>query len=208
VFHDPQAVFILPPFLETLPDEHYLSGFAEIIKSALLSGNFFPDEFETKDIRDGEFILRMIKNAVKYKCDLVARDPFDRSVRRVLNFGHTVGHAMESLFNNPGMPGMLHGEAVATGMLCEAHISAELKGLPDDDYKSLEHVVRKYFKLKLVHEKHFDDLFRLMDHDKKKTGNLLNFTLLQKVGEPLINCIVNKSVVLRSLKHYNQNCQQ
>jgi len=208
VFHDPQAVFILPPFLDSLPDEHYLSGFAEILKSAMLSGDFSPKEYETTDIRDADFIARMIKNAVKYKCDIVARDPFDRSDRRVLNFGHTIGHAIESLFNHPGMPGILHGEAVVAGMLCELHISAELKGLPEEDFKAADQVIRKYFKLKPVQEKHFDDLFRLIDHDKKKTGNLLNFTLLQRIGEPLVNCIVNKSVVLRSLKLYNQNCQQ
>jgi len=106
------------------------------------------------------------------------------------------------------MPGMLHGEAVAAGMLCEAQISAELTGLPDDDLRAVCQAIKKYFKLKPVNEKHFDDLLGLMDHDKKKTGNLLNFTLLKKIGEPLVNCIVYRNVVLRSLKHYNQNCQQ
>jgi 3-dehydroquinate synthase len=142
--------------------------------------------------------------AVKFKCDIVAKDPLDRSSRKMLNFGHTIGHAFESLFNRRGMPGMLHGEAVATGMICEAIISSEIKGLSGIEQSEIVSLIMNHFDLKPLEEKYFDNLLELLGHDKKRNDDNFNFTLLESAGNPCINFTVGSGSIIRAVRSYNK----
>ena len=204
IFYDPLAVFIIPDFLATLPENHFMSGFAEIIKSALLAGNHSLQMMKDTLSPGDKSISGYILDTVKFKCEIVAKDPHERSVRKILNFGHTVGHAFESLFNRHGVTGMLHGDAVAAGMICEAFISSEIKGLSEIERNEMVSLITKYFEMKPLDEKYFDILLELMRHDKKRNSGSFNFTLLESPGIPCLNCSVGPESIIRALRSYNQ----
>jgi 3-dehydroquinate synthase len=204
IFYDPLAVFIFPGFLATLPENHFMSGFAEIIKSALLAGKNSLHMLKANLNPGDESIFGHILETVKFKCDIVAKDPHDRSVRKILNFGHTIGHAFESLFNQNDMPGMLHGEAVAAGMICEALISSEINGLSKWEQNEIASLITKYFEIKPLEKKYFDNLMELLAHDKKRNSDRFKFTLLESPGKPCIDCSVGSESIIRALRSYNQ----
>ncbi|NTV83800.1 MAG: 3-dehydroquinate synthase, partial [Bacteroidales bacterium] len=142
VFCDPAAVFIIPAFLKTLPENHFRSGFAEIIKCAVLSGHEFWSQVKNVNMSENDHLTTLIYKTVNFKCKIVSEDPYDESVRKMLNFGHTIGHALEGFFNRSEMPVMLHGEAVAAGMICEAYLSTEIAGLAGDELSEISTVIQ------------------------------------------------------------------
>jgi 3-dehydroquinate synthase len=202
LFYEPSAVFINPDFLATLPEIHFRSGFAEIIKCAALSGNGFWDKIKNKDAGNDN-LTYLIFETVNFKGGVVARDPFDYSVRKILNFGHTVGHALESFFAMPGQTGLLHGEAVAAGMICEAYISCETTGMIKEELEDLTAVICNYFDLKPFDNKDFDRIIRLMDHDKKRSGAGIGFSLLESLGKPVTGISAGREIIIRSLEYFN-----
>lgn len=208
VFYDPSAVFIVPEFLRTLPEDHFRSGAGEIIKCAALSGKLSREKLNNLSIRDMDQLQDLIYETVKFKCSIVARDPSDQSLRKILNFGHTVGHALEAFYNQQDLPGLLHGEAVAAGLVCESAISAEIAGLSPDELDEISSIIKTCFILKPVRVNDFDEILKLMEHDKKRTVKHLNFSLLESFGKHRINCIVEKENILRSLKYLNQILQK
>jgi 3-dehydroquinate synthase len=200
--YDPQAVFILPELLATLPEAHIKSGFAEIIKCAALSGNGFWEMVKAKKTPDQHDLFDLISETVKFKCNVVSEDPSDRSTRKILNFGHTVGHALESYNLENG--GMLHGEAVAAGMICEAFLSFEIAGLPGDELEEISSVIRTFFDPKPIDKGYFHGLIRLMDHDKKKTSEGRGFSLLKSIGKPSFERSVDQVKIIKSFEYFNQ----
>jgi 3-dehydroquinate synthase len=204
VFYNPEAVFIIPEFLLTLPERHFKSGFAEIIKSAALSGHHSWKLLKDTADYSVEHMIPLIYEAVRYKCLVVKKDPYDRASRRALNFGHTAGHALESLFNRQQMPGMLHGEAVAAGMAIELFLSGMVAGLEAIERDDIISVIRKHFHLPFVDDKYHEMLLNLMNLDKKNDSDRINFTLLEAIGKPVINCRVNSRDIRSSLMEYNR----
>jgi 3-dehydroquinate synthase len=214
VFHNPEAVFIIPDFLLTLPDRHFKSGFAEIIKCAALSGKSSWTKLHNMSGYSVECLTPLIYDAVRYKSSIVKKDPFDRAERKALNFGHTAGHAIESLFNQHGMTGMLHGEAVASGMIIETFLSGIISGLNEHERDDLISVICKHFDLPVVLDKYHEVLMNLMNLDKKNDADSINFTLLESIGKPVINCKVSANDIMLSfgklnrLSSYAQNKQR
>jgi 3-dehydroquinate synthase len=207
LFYDPAAVFIMPVFLETLPEAHFKSGFAEIIKCAALSGDRFWELLKKDDATEQDHIMRLIFETVSFKCRVVGEDPFDQSTRKMLNFGHTVGHALESLCNIPGKDIMLHGQAVAAGMMCETYLSNKTAGLEVDDMDELVSVIKSYFDLKPINENKFDRLAEIVNYDKKKTGSGIGFSLLAGLGKHSPGKFVNTSDLISSFRFYNDIIQ-
>jgi 3-dehydroquinate synthase len=204
VFANPEAVFINPGFLGTLPADHIRSGFAEIIKSAILSGNSFWDHVRnTSPYLDGA-LNDMIINSVEFKISVVASDPYENSFRKVLNFGHTIGHAIEALYNRNGMPGLFHGDAVAAGMVCEAFISNEVAGLSKMEFNDIVAVITKHFQIKTVDDQNVEELLLMMGHDKKRIGNDFSFSLINAIGNPVFDVKVDKQVIFNSFRYINQ----
>lgn len=184
VFNDPEAVFIIPDFLDTLPEEHFRSGMAEIIKCAFLSGDEFWEKTVNMVLNPQDFLVELIRESVLFKCKVVLDDPYERNSRKMLNFGHTIGHGLESCFNRQGRSDYSHGRAVATGMICEAYISCEIASLPSDELEDLSMLMIRVFDLKPLDESLYDMLWQMMEFDKKNTETGIVFSLIEKEGSP------------------------
>ena len=208
LFHDPIAVFINPAFLTTLPDAHLKSGYAEIIKCAALSGKAFPKQLINEKLPEQDYLFDLIYETVKFKCSIISGDPFDRSSRKMLNFGHTVGHALESFSGSQGKIEMLHGEAVAAGMICESYLSYLTEGLSRAGLEEITIVIKSFFKPEPINNLFFDQIIELMDFDKKKTNNGIGFSLLQGFGKPSLNRPVDRVNLIRSFEYFNREVQK
>jgi 3-dehydroquinate synthase len=204
VFYDPLAVFILPEFLVTLPERHVMSGNAEIIKSAVLAGGTNWEILKKANLRERSTLPGLIKNTVDFKCSVVARDPLENHERKMLNFGHTIGHALESFSNENGKEGLLHGEAVAAGMICEAFISTETCGLPANVTDEITRIILDNSRLEKLDAGFIDYFHVLMDHDKKMTPAGVGFSLIENPGMPCLEKIVSRKTIRDSFLFYNK----
>lgn len=194
----PAGVFICTKFLKTLEKRQFISGVAEIIKLGLISDKaLFESMFKIKKTTKNwdEIIFK----SVQIKNKIVKKDPLEKNIRKSLNFGHTIGHALES-YSLKTSNHLLHGEAVALGMLLEAQISFTLKMITNLELKQIIHSIRKFFPQDLVktfNEKVFMDL---LQQDKKNTGGNINFTLLHGIGDCTINCKLSHNLVLKVIR--------
>jgi len=201
LFKNPKAVFIYPDFLKTLPIAEVRSGFAEMIKHGLIADREIWEELKTVEDFEKVNWTSLIVPSLKIKKQIVEADPFEKNVRKKLNFGHTIGHAIESLALKSEKP-LLHGEAVAAGMICEAWLSVKKNNLPKTTLNKIaEFILKTYDKVSLK-EATFSDLIDLMKNDKKNEGAAINFTLLSQPGEASINHTCDEEMIAESLKYY------
>ncbi len=201
LFKNPKAVFIFPGFLESLPTKEIRSGFAEMIKHGLVADAQIWKELKAIENFQNVDWFKHITPSLKIKKQIVEADPFEKNVRKKLNFGHTIGHAMESLALNTAKP-LLHGEAIAAGMICEAWLSVENAGLSEEALDEfVDYILKLYGKFDLK-EKDFPELLSLMKNDKKNEGSAINFTMMLKPGEASINHTCTEKSILESLKFY------
>ncbi|WP_018479789.1 3-dehydroquinate synthase [Pontibacter roseus] len=201
VYREPRAVIINPDFLSTLPQRQIKSGYAEIIKHWLIADReaFQEQRHVGLFTEDWE---ELIRHSVGIKSGVVEADPLEGGYRKVLNFGHTVGHAVESfLLEQPGRE-LLHGEAIAVGMLCEAFLSVKKELLSQQELERIEtFLVSVYDKVKLT-EEDIKAISQLALQDKKNTGSTINCTLLQGIGKAVYDQPVTLSEIQASLRYY------
>lgn len=211
VFQNPQAVFISPEFLQTLPKRELRSGFAEIIKHALIADRQRWDELlhiESIDNLEISEFTKFLLPSLDIKKRIVEIDPYEKGLRKALNFGHTVGHAVESMALATENV-LLHGEAVAIGMICEAFLSLKSNGLVKNgglSEKDLEAVVHFVLKIYGKYDLKFDDdkLLQLMGQDKKNEAAKINFSLLPALGAVEVNCTPPLQYIKESLNFYKE----
>ncbi len=205
VFKEPVAVIISTDFLKTIDQENFISGFAEMIKHGLIHSREHLKElkeFDTKNI-NYELLSEIIRHSVEIKSWFVANDPTEKNIRKALNFGHTVGHAFESLAMEQNRP-ILHGFAVAYGMIAELFLSVKKCNFPTSDFEQLTTwLLKEYGKLN-IEERDFERLFELMTHDKKNEAGRINFTLLPDTGAIEINQNCDKELVYDTLYYFSQ----
>ncbi|MBN1822205.1 MAG: 3-dehydroquinate synthase [Prolixibacteraceae bacterium] len=204
-FREPNAVLINVDFLKTLGRENFISGFAEMIKHGLIKSQDHLNELQDFDFQNIDYNLleKMIGHSVEVKKYFVENDPTEKGIRKALNFGHTIGHAFESLAMEQNRP-VLHGFAVAYGMIAELYLSMKKMGFPEDKLNELVNWINRiYGKFNLV-ESDFERLFSLMTHDKKNENNRINFTLIQNVGEVVINQVCSEDEIIESLKYFTE----
>lgn len=170
---------IYPPFLKTLPKRERDSGFAEVLKHGLLKGE--KELLQLLAFWQKEDFEPMILQAARIKWEIVEEDVEDDGLRQTLNFGHTLGHAVESYFLDKGEP-ILHGEAVAAGMLMEAWLSAHVAGLNGDLFEQIQEIIRNEFPD--LHWLAEDDerILKWLQYDKKNVGDIQYFALLEDIG--------------------------
>lgn len=206
LFTDPQAVFIYPGFLKTLPEREVLSGFAEVIKHYLIADK---NEFEklikkkTIPINWTETITR----SINIKSAITERDPLECNLRKALNFGHTVGHAIESAFLEEGVSILLHGEAVAAGMICESFLSAEKKMLDKTSLDKIITCIKSFFQLPVLDEKRMESVLDFIRNDKKNEYHKILCTLLDGIGGFSINNEISRDELFLSMRYYNSIIQ-
>lgn len=202
VFQNPLAVFVDPAFLDTLSERELRSGFAEIIKHALIADG---PQWQTLLQSEPESHFKnaaTILHSLRIKRAVVQADPYEKGIRKALNFGHTVGHAVESWSLGTDAP-LLHGEAVAVGMICEAWLSRQLAGLPEQDLNDIAHWIDRMYALPKLPVEVFPELIALMRNDKKNTGGKINCTLLESAGQARIDGFVEEDLLLESLHFFN-----
>jgi len=211
-FHLPKQVIIEPAFLETLPKEEILSGYAEMLKTALLNNKqHFASTLTSIDnlayvkhmlsisyaSSQRVDLLRLIDACRTYKQSIVRQDPEEANLRKVLNFGHTVGHAIEQKAS-----GQRHGYCVLWGMIAELYLSVAVLGCPKAPLQQLVRVMLDYYGRPSCNCKEQNELLTLMHQDKKNdTLSAINFTLLQDIGTPQINQLVPDSLIAESLDY-------
>ena len=203
VFRPADAVIISSCFFETLPQQEIKSGFAEMIKHAMLDslGEFSRLLDFDLDGCDGVSCLPMLEKSVRIKQDIVGSDPLEKGPRRALNLGHTVGHALESFSLDCGKP-VTHGHAVACGLIAEAVLSHMIHKFPSNLLHRLATFVRDYYGAVNITCKDYPALLDLMHHDKKSRKGEINCTLLRQCGDCVIDNAVSDDDMMAALDIY------
>lgn len=197
----PQAVFIETAFLKTLPERELLSGFAEMIKHGLIVDDVYYRQLKEADYKAIEPLA--VHRSIAIKNDIVTADPQERGLRKILNFGHTIGHAVESYALINDKAPLTHGEAIAIGMICEAYLSVTNNSLSKEDLEDITQYISSLYPAYQIKEKSFKDLLAFMQSDKKNEHGQIMFSLLNKIGSCAYNCIVTEKDILESLAYYN-----
>lgn len=204
VFNNPSAVIVNPYFLKTLSKKEYLSGFAEIIKHALIADLAYWEKILKTELSDEVGIAELVKQSIAIKRKVVESDPHEKGLRKILNFGHTIGHALESYFLEKNESIVLHGEAVAAGMICEAYLSFRKNKLTKNDLDKICTYILPLYKEITFKKEDEIRLIELMLHDKKNESKNITFTLLSKIGKASINKTCSASLIRDSFKYYRE----
>lgn len=200
-FNQPVGIIIDPQTLATLPEREFVSGFSEIIKHGLVWDKSYFEKATAK--RPLEFtqdeLSEIIGGSCRIKLDIIKDDIHEANTRKLVNFGHTIGHAVEALSLETDKP-LLHGEAVSVGMVAEATISTQLDLLSAADLERVKRALQDAGLPVAVHGQQVKDIFEKMQSDKKNNNGRLNFTLIDDIGHALYNKEVSTSVVTEAVK--------
>jgi len=200
VFNEARYVILDTQFLKTLDRENFLSGYAEMLKHGLISkeriwAELLGYETEQPDLHQ---LRRMVAESVKVKERIVQKDPKEKGLRKALNLGHTIGHALESWSLQTARP-MLHGYAVAYGLIAELYLCCAKTNFPFDKMRQTVKFIRGNYGTPAITCDDYDALFDYMKHDKKNTSGIINFTLLSEIGEIEINQTATKEEIFEAL---------
>jgi 3-dehydroquinate synthase len=206
VFNSPLGVVIDVDTLRTLPKRELISAFGEIIKHGVISGrehfNFViskkPENFNQEEL------IRIIKKSIKIKSNIVKKDPDEIGLRKVLNFGHTIGHAIESLSWKTDKP-LLHGEAVAIGMIAESHLAFLCHPILTSEVRinlagQIKEVVVKAGLPTKIENIKTEDILKMILSDKKNLSGKVNWSLPKRIGKVLINVEVPSDLVIKAIE--------
>lgn len=199
-FHESALTILHSGFLVTLQEQELRSGFAEVIKHALISDKILWDEIRSKDLKSQSWDVLLRKSA-EFKYSIIRQDPHEKGLRKILNAGHTLGHALESFFLANGHK-ILHGEAIAAGLIAEAYLAMKHQLL---DEPSLQQIVRYVFKIfgKLpLQENQMKEIARLCLQDKKNKGNSVLCVLLDGIGRASWDKEISLGEIEDSLSFY------
>ena len=202
VFQLPETVLIDPTFLETLPQRELRSGYAEVLKHGLIRDLAFFRSLPST-LWEKQDWARVIRHSVGIKKAVVEVDPKETGLRKILNFGHTIGHAVESFYLNSPQP-LLHGEAIALGMIAEGFLSFQKIGLSFEELNELSTKMLSIFGKVSLDSKDLDALLDLCAQDKKNEGSTQLFTLLPSLGDCSFNNPVTREEIKHAILYYQQ----
>ncbi len=199
-FHQPAAVYINVSVLDTLPERIYSSGMGEIIKHGLIRDSSYFDRL----IRDSDLIMKrdrdtlsgIIYASLKIKAAVVEEDPTEKGLRAILNFGHTLGHAIEKYHDFK----LLHGECVGLGMIASSFISLKRGGISEAEYEAIRSAVSAFSLPTVIPgEADIKEILKISKSDKKMDRGKIKFILLKKMGEAVIDTTVTEEEMLEGL---------
>lgn len=205
VFAPASSVLLETEFLRSLDAHNFFSGYAEMLKHGLISTpEHFAEllSFDTEQI-DYAALKAMVSRSVQVKENIVEQDPKEHGIRKALNLGHTIGHAFESLALAENRP-VLHGYAVAWGIVCELYLSHIKTGFPKEKMRQTIQFIKENYGAFAFNCKQYDRLYELMLHDKKNTAGIINFTLLKEVGDICLNQTADKETIFEVLDFYRE----
>jgi 3-dehydroquinate synthase len=202
LFQAAEALVLHPEFLSTLPQEEIVNGYAEMLKHALIADENYWEELNSlSPIQVDE---QAISKSIAIKSDFVQRDPNEKNVRKLLNLGHTVGHALESYYLNANQP-LKHGHAVALGIFIEAQISHDLGLLSHNDLATIGTNITKHYAFPSDLCRHTEELFEVMLNDKKNSEGQVKMVLLESIGKAIFDQKVDFEVFQKALKITSEN---
>jgi 3-dehydroquinate synthase len=204
VFADPEVIFIDPAFLKTLPKRELATGYAEIIKHALIMDIVLWELINKtlpEHIHDN---IEIIKRAVFIKSNIVIADPFEKDIRKILNFGHTIAHAVESYSLANDKNPILHGEAVALGIICETWLSVKKNGFNENQAIAIYKYISALFPHYHIDTATIPILLDIIKQDKKNKNGRLNFTLLTEIGKSVIDNDCEERLISESIQFYSK----
>jgi len=198
LFSAPKAIFILTEFLQTLPEKEIWSAYAEMLKHGLIADKEYLEELKSiksiSQIADIEYI----KKSVELKTAICQEDEKEENIRKKLNFGHTIGHALEAFFLSNNTP-ISHGEAVAMGIVAESHLSWQTELLDANPLMEIAHFFKEKFAFPAIDSNDYEKILSFLTADKKRINQHFNFTFLEKIGSSIINQQATETQILDSL---------
>ncbi len=205
VFQEAKAVIIDTEFLRTLDEENLRSGYAEMLKHSLLENETMWADHMKFDLAQPDYahLQELVKQSIACKQRIVTEDPHEKGLRKALNLGHTVGHAFESLALERNRP-ILHGYAVAYGLLCELFLSAAHTGFPTDKMRQTVQFIRQNYGAFPITCDDYETIYETMLHDKKNVNGVINFTLLGGVGDIRLDQHLSKEEVFESFDFFRE----
>ena len=205
VIQPPKMILVDVGYLATLPAEEMRSGLAEMLKHGLIANADAFLAFEDLSQFQGEKLPELIRSSILIKTKIAEEDPFEKGLRMALNFGHTLGHAIESYhMESPLKTKLLHGEAVAVGMILALKLSVNVLQLEDHKCEKASQIIANYFKAVEFSEEDISRIKTYLKHDKKNAAGNINFVLLKDFGQPKINCKVNDDDINRAFDYYKR----
>jgi 3-dehydroquinate synthase len=203
IIKDPNAVIIDYNFLKTLPNAHIKSGKAEMIKHGLITSEEYLEKTWGFAIEHKSEAEELIWDSIQIKNEVVTKDPTEKGLRKTLNYGHTLGHAIESYcLEHPKKPTLLHGEAIAIGLLLETYISSEIFGFPKEKLNEITEKILELFPKVSFSDDDIDEIIKLLIFDKKNSHGIIQFVLLKDIGESKTNCVVSNDEIKKAFKFY------
>lgn len=203
VINSGDLVLIDTKFLETLPTNQFNSGISEMLKHGLITSDAYWLKI-VKYLEDKTNLDELIYESIQIKAKVVEKDPMENGLRKTLNYGHTIGHAIESYFlQSSSKKDLLHGEAIAIGMVLSTYISFKNLRFPEDKLLNIKHSILELFKKISFSKSDLETIIELLKFDKKNSYGEINFILLEDIGKPKIDCQVENDLILDAFTFYS-----
>ena len=203
VFQEPAKVIICPQFLETLPERELRSGFAEVLKHGLIKDKAYWETVSQRKLKEQNW-GEVIQASVNIKYEVVSEDPTEKGVRKILNFGHTIGHAVESYMLEKRYRKLLHGEAIAIGMIAESYLSFQKGMLSEAAFEEIKAVTLRFFGKVNISEQEIRELSAIAMQDKKNDHGTIQASLLDAIGHSVFNQPITLQEIEEALFYYNR----
>lgn len=202
LFQEPLQVIIYPEFLKTLPSRELRSGFAEVIKHSLIADADYWPEIERHSLEEQNWMAH-IHHSVQVKSQVVDQDFKEGGLRKILNFGHTIGHAIESFYLESEKP-LLHGEAIAIGMICESYLSGKYCGMSSSQIERVEKFINRIFGYPEIDDEAIETIVRMTLQDKKNESSSIRCALLESIGKAQYDVPVSAQDIQEAIWQYKK----
>ena len=204
IIREPKAVIVDTQFLSTLPQNEMRSGLAEMLKHGLIFDKKYWDKFKDLKSLNTDNLNELIHQSIEIKNEIVCEDLTENGIRKSLNFGHTLGHAIESYFlENDNKTSLLHGEAIAVGMILESYISREKELLTNEEYQEIKYIINDIFERIEFSQIDIEKIIELLIFDKKNEFGKVQFALLDGIGKIKINQESDNELIYKAFEDYS-----
>ena len=203
IIREPQEVVIETGWLQTLPEDELRSGFAEMLKHGLIANPNYWKTLQSLTSLSSSSLEPFIKTSIDEKTKVVLEDPYEKGLRKILNFGHTLGHAIESYYlTHKDKSRLLHGEAIAIGMVMEAYLATHCSGLDAAEADEIKKTFAAFYPQIDITFEDQNEILKLLRHDKKNKAGRINFVLLKAIGSPDIDVEVPHEFFAKAFEFY------
>ncbi|NAS30522.1 3-dehydroquinate synthase [Flavobacteriaceae bacterium R38] len=203
VINLPSMVLIDTSFLATLPASQMRSGLTEMLKHGLIYSEPHWNALKNMSKLDISDLNSLIHESITVKNEVVTSDPTEKGLRKILNYGHTLGHAIESYcLQNEQKQTLLHGEAIAIGIILETYLSSKLEGFPTEKLDEVKNTMLDYFESVSFDSNDILEVISLLKFDKKNSHGDINFVLLKDIGEAKVDCKAPNSLIMEAFNYY------